>query len=75
VQGQLELRIMVQIGCRCPMHLQDLFLEHVRGFKAQEVPADWHEQLMAVGSLRGGSSGGDRKGKGKGKMQAAADEE
>jgi hypothetical protein len=37
VQGQDELRIMVQIGCRCPMHLQDLFLEHVRrGFKAQE---------------------------------------
>ena len=34
-QGQDELRIMVQIGCRCPMHLQDIFLEHVRGFKAQ----------------------------------------
>jgi hypothetical protein len=59
------------------MHLQDIFLEHVRGFKAQEVPADWLEQLMVVGSLRGGSSGGDckGKGKGKGKMQAAAADE
>jgi hypothetical protein len=68
---------MVQIGCRCPMHLQDIFLHHVRGFKAQEVPADWLEQLMVVGSLRGGSSGGDckGKGKGKGKMQAAAADE
>ena len=35
VQGQDELRIMVQFGCRCPPHQQDLFLEHVRGFKAQ----------------------------------------
>jgi hypothetical protein len=26
--------------------------------------ADWHEQLMVVVSLRGGSSGGGRKGKG-----------
>jgi hypothetical protein len=55
-QGQGEWRIMVQIGCRCPMHLQDIFLEHVRGFKAQEVPAgDWLEQLMA-GSGGGGLS-------------------
>ena len=53
-QGQDELRIMVQIGCRCPMHLQDLFLENVRGFKAQEVPADWHEQLMVVAEEVGG---------------------
>jgi hypothetical protein len=76
-KGQGEWRIMVQIGCRCPMHLQDIFLRHVRGFKAQEVPADWLDQLMAVGSLRGGSSGGDckDKGKGKGKMQAAAADE
>jgi hypothetical protein len=39
------------------------------------MPADWLEQLMAVGSLRGGSSGGGPKGKGKGKgkMPAAAD--
>jgi hypothetical protein len=67
---------MVQIGCRCPPHQQDLFLEHARGFKAQEVPADWLEQLMVAGSLRGGSSGGDPKGKGKGKgkMPAAADD-
>ena len=36
------------------MHLQDLFLEHVRGFKAQEVPADWHEQLMVVAEKVGG---------------------
>jgi hypothetical protein len=54
VQGQDELRIMVQIGCRCLMHLQDLFLENVRGFKAQEVPADWHEQLMVVAEEVGG---------------------
>jgi hypothetical protein len=76
VQGQDELRIMVRIGCRCPLEKQDLFLEHehVRGFKADEVPADWHEQLMVVRAegLAGGSSGGGRKGKGKGKMQAAA---
>jgi hypothetical protein len=73
-KGQGEWRIMLQIGCRCPMDLQDIFLEHVRGFKAQEMPADWHEQLMVVGSLRGGSSGGGPKGKGKGKMPAAADD-
>jgi hypothetical protein len=77
-QGKDECRIMVQIGCRCPPHQQDLFLERVRGFKAHEVPADWHEQLMVVaekvgggGGRRGGSSGGGLKGKGK--MQAAAD--
>ena len=74
-QGRGEWRIMVQIGCRCPMDLQDIFLEHVRGFKAQEMPADWLEQLMAVGAegLAGGSSGGGMGRKGKGKMQAAAD--
>jgi hypothetical protein len=32
VQGKGEYRIMVQLGCRCPPHQQDLFLEHVRGF-------------------------------------------
>jgi hypothetical protein len=46
VQGQGEWRIMVQIGCRCPMHQQDLFLDHVRGFKADEVPLKWLEQLI-----------------------------
>jgi hypothetical protein len=56
VQGQDELRIMVQIGCRCPPHQQDLFLEHVRGFKAQEVPADWHVQLMVVAENRLGGA-------------------
>jgi hypothetical protein len=58
------------------MHLQDLFLYHVRGFGAREVPAKWLEQLMAVSAegLAGGSSGGGRKGKGKGKMPAAADD-
>jgi hypothetical protein len=58
------------------MHLQDLFLNHVRGFGAREVPAKWLEQLMAVRAegLAGGSSGGGCKGKGKGKMQAAADD-
>jgi hypothetical protein len=67
---------MMQIGCRCPMHLQDIFLQHVRRFGAREVPAKWLEQLMAVRAegLAGGSSGGGRKGKGKGKMQAAADD-
>jgi hypothetical protein len=77
VQGQDELRIMVQIGCRCPPHQQDLFLEHVRGFKADEVPPlKWLEQLMAVRAegLAGGSSDGGRKGKGNGKMQVAADD-
>jgi len=75
-KGQGEWRIMLQIGCRCPMHLQDIFLQHVRGFKAQEVPADWLEQLMVVRAegLAGGSSGGGRKGKGRGKLQAAADD-
>ena len=76
-KGQGEWRIMLQVGCRCPMHLQDIFLEHVRGFKAQEMPADWLEQLMAVGAeegLAGGSSGSSHKGKGKGKMPAAADD-
>jgi hypothetical protein len=59
VQGQDELRIMVQIGCRCPLDKQDLFLELVRDFKAREVPADWHEQLVVVRAegLAGGSSG------------------
>jgi hypothetical protein len=58
------------------MHLQDLFLHHVRGFGAQEMPAEWLEQLMAVGAeegLAGGSSGSSHKGKGKGKIPAAAD--
>jgi hypothetical protein len=78
VQGQGEYRIMVQVGCRCPMHLQDLFLDHVRrrGFGARAVPAEWLEQLMVVRAegLAGGSSGISHKGKGKGKMPAAADD-
>jgi hypothetical protein len=58
------------------MDLQDIFLQHVRGFKAQEMPADWLEQLMSVGAegLAGGSSGSSHKGKGKGKMRPAADD-
>jgi hypothetical protein len=73
-QDQDEWRIMVQIGCRCPLDKQDAFLKPVRGFGAREVPAKWHEQLMAVGAEaeRGGSSGGDRKGKGK--MRASDDD-
>jgi hypothetical protein len=53
---------------------QDAFLELVRGSGAREVPAKWHEQLMIVGAegLAGGSSGRNRKGKGK--MRAAADD-
>jgi hypothetical protein len=54
VQGQDELRIMVQIGCRCPPEKQDAFLERVRGFGAREVPAKWHEELMAVRRRLGG---------------------
>jgi hypothetical protein len=47
-QGQGEWRLMVQIGCRCPPHKQDLFLQHVHG--AREVAAEWRQQLlMAVG--------------------------
>jgi hypothetical protein len=40
------------------MHQQDLFLDHVRGFKADEVPLKWLEQLMVVRAegLAGGSS-------------------
>jgi hypothetical protein len=73
-QGQGEWRLMVQIGCWCPPHQQDLFLELVRGFKAREVPLKWRQQLMVVGeeAERGGSSGCGRKGKGK--MRAAADD-
>ena len=41
---------MVQVGCRCPLDKQDAFLEAVRGFGARAVPADWLEQLMAVGA-------------------------
>jgi hypothetical protein len=29
-KGQGEWRIMVQIGCRCPLPKQDAFLERVR---------------------------------------------
>jgi hypothetical protein len=53
-KGQAEWRIMVQIGCRCPLDKQDAFLELVRGFGAREVPAKWHEQLMVVGWGGGG---------------------
>jgi hypothetical protein len=44
-KGQSEWRIMVQIGCRCPLPKQDAFLELVRGFRAREAPADWRQQL------------------------------
>ena len=44
-KGQTEWRIMVQIGCRCPLGKQDAFLELVRGFGAREAPADWRQQL------------------------------
>ena len=44
-KGQTEWRIMVQIGCRCPLGKQDAFLERVRGFEAREAPADWRQQL------------------------------
>jgi hypothetical protein len=67
-QGQGEWRItMVQIGCRCPPEQQELFLKLGRGFKAREVPADWHEQLMAVGvgaeglAEKEGQEGGGRR--------------
>jgi hypothetical protein len=77
-KGQGEMRIMAQVGCRCPLDKQDAFLEAVRGFGARAVPAEWRQQLMVVRAegLAGGSSGGGmgRKGKGKGKMPAAADD-
>jgi hypothetical protein len=46
-KGQTEWRIMVQIGCRCPLGKQDALLERVRGFKskARETPAGWRQQL------------------------------
>jgi hypothetical protein len=50
VKGQGEWRLMMQIGCKCPPHKQDLFLQHVRGFGARVVPGDWHQQLMVVGA-------------------------
>ena len=43
-KGQTEWRIMVQIGCRCPLPKQDALLELVRRFGAREAPADWRQQ-------------------------------
>jgi hypothetical protein len=45
VKDQDEWRLMVQIGCRCPLGKQDAFLELVCGFGAREAPADWRKQL------------------------------
>jgi hypothetical protein len=42
---QTEWRIMVQIGCRCPLGKQDAFLERVRGLGSREAPAGWRQQL------------------------------
>jgi hypothetical protein len=54
----------MQIGCKCPPHKQDLFLELVRGFGAREVAAEWRQQLMVVGEglaeEEGGGGGGGR---------------
>jgi hypothetical protein len=50
-KDQTEWRVMVQIGCRCPLGKQDAFLERVRGFGAREAPADWRQQLSLLGSL------------------------
>jgi hypothetical protein len=44
-KGQGEWRVLVQIGCRCPLGKQDAFLELVRGFGAREAPADRRQQL------------------------------
>jgi hypothetical protein len=44
-KGQTEWRVMVQIGCRCPLGKQDAFLERVRGFEARETPAGWRQRL------------------------------
>jgi hypothetical protein len=45
-KGQGEWRVMVQIGCRCPLGKQDApLLERVRGFEAREASADWRQQL------------------------------
>jgi hypothetical protein len=56
MQGQGEWRIMVQIGCRCPMHLQDIFLQHVRGFKVQGPRDAGRLARSAHGSGGGGLS-------------------
>jgi hypothetical protein len=58
VKGQGEWRLMVQIDCRCPPDKQDLFLELVRGFKAREVPGDWHQELVVVGEDLAEKEGG-----------------
>jgi hypothetical protein len=44
-KGQGEWRILVQIGCRCPLGKQDAFLELVRGLGAREAPAGWRQRL------------------------------
>jgi hypothetical protein len=46
-KGQGEWRIMVQIGCLCPLPKEDAFLELVRGSKALDVPGDWRPQLRS----------------------------
>jgi hypothetical protein len=56
-KGQGEWRLMVQVGCRCPLDKQDAFLELVRGFEALDLPADWRQHLKVQG---GGGLGGER---------------
>jgi hypothetical protein len=45
VKGQGEWRVVVQIGCRCPLGKHGALLERVRGFGARGAPADWRQQL------------------------------
>jgi hypothetical protein len=45
-KGQTEWRVMVQIGCRCPLGKQDAFIERVRGFEARETPAGWRQRYV-----------------------------
>ena len=51
--------------CKCPphKHKQDLFPEHVRGFKAREVPPEWRQQLVAVGEGLAEEGGGRTRGR------------
>jgi hypothetical protein len=52
-KGQGEWRLVVPIGCRCPLGLvpwassQGMFLEPLRGLVAGGVPADWRTGMPA----------------------------
>jgi hypothetical protein len=59
-KGQGEWRIVMQIGCRCPLSKQDALLELVRGFGATVVPDGWQKQLgLYLGPNLRASTGAD----------------